>query len=67
MRVLAVADVYEALTADRPYRGRSRSRRRSRSSTEDVPDQLDPDVRRALGVYVGQAPVSEPAVLKRAA
>ena len=52
MRVLAVADVYEALTADRPYRGRCRWRRRSRSIASDVPGRLD-RARRALERYLG--------------
>jgi putative nucleotidyltransferase with HDIG domain len=53
MRVLAVADVYEALTADRPYRGPLSPEEALAIIDRDVPHKLDADVRRALGVYVG--------------
>ncbi|HEY6396067.1 MAG TPA: HD domain-containing phosphohydrolase [Solirubrobacteraceae bacterium] len=56
MRVLAVADTYEALTAHRPYR-------RAWSTTDalaiidrDVPRRLDPDAFLALETLVDDAP-----------
>ena len=48
MRVLAVADVYEALTADRPYRGPMAPEEALGIIDRDVPDRLDADVRDAL-------------------
>jgi len=48
MRVLAVADVYEALTADRPYRGPLTADEALGIIGRDVPDRLDADVRDAL-------------------
>jgi len=52
MRVLAVADVFEALTAARPYRGPLPAQEALAIIDRDVPDRLDPDVRRALEVYL---------------
>ena len=54
MRVLAVADIYEALTADRPYRGPLPAHEALAIIDRDVPDKLDPEARWALGVYVGE-------------
>ena len=54
MRVLAVADVYEALTADRPYRGPLPVEQALAIIDRDVPHKLDADARSALEVYVGQ-------------
>ncbi len=54
MRVLAVADVYEALTADRPYRGPMPVEEALAIIDRDVPRKLDADARGALEVYVGQ-------------
>ena len=48
MRVLAVADVFEALTADRPYRGPLPPEEALGIIDRDVPDRLDADVRDAL-------------------
>jgi HD-GYP domain-containing protein (c-di-GMP phosphodiesterase class II) len=56
MRVLAVADVYEALTADRPYRGPLPIEEALAIIDRDVPGRLDADVRNALEVHVGRAP-----------
>ena len=53
MRVLAVADVYEALTADRPYRGPLPVEEALAIIDRDVPRKLDADVRGALEVHVG--------------
>jgi HD-GYP domain-containing protein (c-di-GMP phosphodiesterase class II) len=58
MRVLAVADVYEALTAERPYRGPLPVEKALAIIDRDVPDKLDADARGALQVYVGQSPAS---------
>jgi putative nucleotidyltransferase with HDIG domain len=54
MRVLAVADIYEALTADRPYRAPLPAEEALAIIDRDVPEKLDPDARWALGVYVGE-------------
>jgi putative nucleotidyltransferase with HDIG domain len=55
MRVLAVADIYEALTADRPYRAPLPTQEALAIIDRDVPEKLDPEARWALGVYVGEA------------
>ena len=61
MRVLAVADVYEALTADRPYRRPLTVEKALAIIDSDVPHKLDGDVRNALAIHVGQgARVAEP-------
>jgi putative nucleotidyltransferase with HDIG domain len=52
MRVLAVADVYEALTADRPYRGPLSPGEALAIIDRDVPHKLDAGVRHALEVYL---------------
>jgi putative nucleotidyltransferase with HDIG domain len=52
MRVLAVADVYEALTADRPYRGPLSPEEALAIIDRDVPHKLDAGVRHALEVYL---------------
>ena len=56
MRVLAVADVYEALTAERPYRAPLPVQEALGIIDRDVPERLDPDVRGALELYI-EAPV----------
>ena len=53
MRVLAVTDVYEALTADRPYRPASSSERALEIMRTDVPRRLDPDAFAALETLLG--------------
>ncbi len=58
MRVLAVADVYEALTADRPYRGPLPAEEALAIIDRDVPHKLDPEVRRALGVHIASGSVT---------
>jgi HD-GYP domain-containing protein (c-di-GMP phosphodiesterase class II) len=55
MRVLAVADVYEALTADRPYRDPLPVEEALAIIDRDVPHKLDGDVRNALEIYLGLA------------
>ncbi len=55
MRVLAVADVYEALTAVRPYRGPLAHEQALAIIDRDVPHKLDGQVRDALGAYAPRA------------
>jgi putative nucleotidyltransferase with HDIG domain len=55
MRVLAVADVYEALTAARPYRGPLAPEDALAIIERDVPHRLDPDVRDALQESLNRA------------
>ncbi len=52
MRVLAVADIYEALTAKRPYRDPMPPEVALWTIGKDVPARLDPDVRAALEAYI---------------
>jgi putative nucleotidyltransferase with HDIG domain len=52
MRVLAVADIYEALTATRPYREPLPSDVALSIIDKDVPGRLDGDVRAALGTHI---------------
>jgi HD-GYP domain-containing protein (c-di-GMP phosphodiesterase class II) len=71
MRVLAVADIYEALTADRPYRGPLPAGEALAIIAGDVPDRLDADACAALEasldplagmvVTLGEAPSARPA------
>ena len=42
MRVLAIADVYEALTSDRPYRRAHSSDEALAVMRREVPQRLDP-------------------------
>jgi putative nucleotidyltransferase with HDIG domain len=58
MRVLAVADVYEALTADRPYRALLRVEEALAIIDRDVPRRLDPDARTALEVHLRRTPAA---------
>ena len=60
MRVLAVADVYEALTAERPYRPAFSVDRALEIMRMEVPRRLDRDAFSALQVLLG-APIDEPA------
>jgi HD-GYP domain-containing protein (c-di-GMP phosphodiesterase class II) len=48
MRVLAIADVYEALSSDRPYRPAYSPRDALELMRADVPHRLDPDAFAAL-------------------
>lgn len=62
MRVLAVADVYEALTADRPYRGPLPAEEALAIIDRDVPHKLDAEVRHALSVHIaGGSAAASPA------
>ena len=54
MRALAVADVYEALTADRPYRGPLPVEKALDIVAWEVPGRLDGDAFRALEAYLGR-------------
>ena len=58
MRVLAVADVYEALTADRPYRGPMPVAQALAIIDREVPERLDGAVRDALEIHLGRAPTA---------
>jgi len=55
MRVLAVADVYEALTADRPYRGPLPVEEALAIIDREVPHRLDARARRALETHLSRA------------
>jgi putative nucleotidyltransferase with HDIG domain len=58
MRVLAVADVYEALTADRPYRGPLAPAQALAIIDREVPARLDGDVRNALATHLDQEDIA---------
>ena len=58
MRVLAVADIYEALTADRPYRGPMPVAQALAIIDREVPERLDGAVRDALEIHLGRAPTA---------
>ncbi len=60
MRVLAVADVYEALTAERPYRPAFSVDRALEIMRMDVPERLDRDAFSALQMLLG-TPIDGPA------
>jgi HD-GYP domain-containing protein (c-di-GMP phosphodiesterase class II) len=57
MRVLAVADVYEALISDRPYRPAYSPRDALEVMRNDVPQRLDPEAFAALEALLS-GPVS---------
>jgi HD-GYP domain-containing protein (c-di-GMP phosphodiesterase class II) len=52
MRILAVADVYEALISERPYRAANPPERALDLMRADVPDRLDADAFAALESFV---------------
>jgi HD-GYP domain-containing protein (c-di-GMP phosphodiesterase class II) len=56
MRILAVADVYEALTSDRPYRSAWSSDQALEIMRPDVPERLDPEVFAELEAVVEDGP-----------
>lgn len=58
MRVLAVADVYEALTAQRPYRAPLPVHEALAIIDRDVPHRLDGDVRNALAGQIAGLPAA---------
>ena len=55
MRALAVADVYEALTADRPYRGALPVEKALDIVAWEVPGRLDREVFAALETTLGRS------------
>ena len=57
-RVLAVADVYEALTATRPYRPALSEDEALETIRRDVPRRLDPDAYEALETVIDLPPVA---------
>lgn len=63
MRVLAVADIYEALTATRPYREPLPPTAALSIIDKDVPHRLDPEVRDALAAHIdiAQEPTAQAA------
>jgi HD-GYP domain-containing protein (c-di-GMP phosphodiesterase class II) len=63
MRILAVADVYEALTSERPYRPAMSSAEALRTMRPEVPRRLDGEAFAALvAVLDERAPARTPAV-----
>jgi HD-GYP domain-containing protein (c-di-GMP phosphodiesterase class II) len=56
MRVLAVADVYEALTAERPYRHALSEDQALEIIRQDVPSRLDADAYSALETVIDRSP-----------
>jgi HD-GYP domain-containing protein (c-di-GMP phosphodiesterase class II) len=56
MRVLAVADVYEALTAERPYRHALAEEQALEIIRRDVPGRLDADAYEALEMVIDLPP-----------
>jgi HD-GYP domain-containing protein (c-di-GMP phosphodiesterase class II) len=56
MRLLAVADVYEALTSERPYRSAMTSDQALATMRPDVPGRLDGDVFTALEALLADGP-----------
>jgi HD-GYP domain-containing protein (c-di-GMP phosphodiesterase class II) len=54
--VLAVADVYEALTSERPYRAAMTSDGALETMRPDVPHRLDGDVFGALESLIASGP-----------
>jgi HD-GYP domain-containing protein (c-di-GMP phosphodiesterase class II) len=61
MRVLAVADVYEALTSARPYRPAMTSAQALEVMRPDVPARLDRDAFDALEAVLGERLEDSPA------
>jgi putative nucleotidyltransferase with HDIG domain len=56
MRVLSVADVYEALTAERPYRAALTAAEALAIIGREIPNRLDADVLGALETYLDRLP-----------
>ena len=56
MRILAVADVYDALTSDRPYRPAMSSIQALEVMRAEVPERLDPDAFAALEAVLSAEP-----------
>jgi HD-GYP domain-containing protein (c-di-GMP phosphodiesterase class II) len=60
MRLLAVADVYEALTSDRPYRPAVRPDHALQLMREEVPGRIDPEAFSALEALAAKASPAVP-------
>jgi putative nucleotidyltransferase with HDIG domain len=60
MRVLAVADICEALTAERPYREPLPVEKALAIVDDDTPHRLDADVRDALETYLRRSSAATP-------
>ncbi len=58
MRVLAVSDIYEALTAKRPYRNPLPPEAALEIIDRDIPQKLDAQVRDALDAHLSAAPAT---------
>ncbi len=56
MRLLAIADVYEALTSERPYRRAMTSGEALAIIRADVPDRLDADAFSVLDQVIADEP-----------
>ena len=67
MRLLAVADVYEALTSDRPYRPALSSDDALAIMRADVPARLDPEAFAALERLLGERAGAPPELRGRLA
>ncbi len=65
MRVLTMADVYEALTAQRPYRPALTAQEALTIIDRDVPGRLDPTVRSALGLHLERSTFGQKAAVMR--
>jgi HD-GYP domain-containing protein (c-di-GMP phosphodiesterase class II) len=63
MRILAVADVYEALISDRPYRAAYLPDAALDLMRSDVPARLDPDAFAALEAFLRNRPLTGPSQL----
>jgi HD-GYP domain-containing protein (c-di-GMP phosphodiesterase class II) len=59
MRVLAVADVYDALTCERPYRAARSSYEALEIIRADTPRRLDENVVLALAALLGERQLQE--------
>jgi HD-GYP domain-containing protein (c-di-GMP phosphodiesterase class II) len=58
-RIIAVADTFDAITSERPYRSASPQKRAINILREEAGSRLDPDVVRAFcGHYAGRAPIT---------
>jgi HD-GYP domain-containing protein (c-di-GMP phosphodiesterase class II) len=58
MRVLAVADIYEALTAERPYRDPLPAQEALAIIDRNSPGRLDGEVRNALEIHLNRSPAT---------
>ena len=63
MRILAVADVYEALISERPYRAAHPPDGALDLMRSDVPSRLDPDAFASLEAFVRNQAIAGPSAL----